>query len=142
MWRRIALGVTMLAGQTLMAQEIVFNQKAALAQVYQKAVEADGLLPMNDLNVDFGYVLYQTEITTQAESEDLELENVRDYAAVYVDEKFQGRVTDSNKKIAIKTTPGKVLATNLCGKHRQNYLRSRNYRQLERFIWRSHFRWK
>lgn len=109
MWNKIALGVTMLASQTLVAQEIVFNQKAALEQVYQKPVEAEGLLPMNDLNVDFGYVLYQSEITTQSESEDLELENVRDYAAVYVDGKLQGRVTDNNKKIAIKTNPGKYL---------------------------------
>lgn len=107
MLRKIALGVAMLASQTLMAQEIVFNQKAALEQVYKKAVEAEGLLPMNDLNVDFGYVLYQTEITTQSESEDLELENVRDYAAVYVDGKLQGRITNNNKKIAIKTNPGK-----------------------------------
>lgn len=109
MWNKIALGVTMLASQTLVAQEIVFNKKAALEQVYQKPVEAEGLLPMNDLNVDFGYVLYQSEITTQSESEDLELENVRDYAAVYVDGKLQGRVTDNNKKIAIKTNPGKYL---------------------------------
>jgi len=109
MWNKIALGLTMLASQTLMAQEIVFNQKAALEQVYKKAVEADGLLPMNDLNLDFGYVLYQSEITTQSESEDLELENVRDYAAVYVDGKLQGRVTDNNKKIAIKTNPGNYL---------------------------------
>ena len=109
MLRRIALGVTMLTSQTLMAQEIVFNQKAALEQVYKKAVEAEGLLPMNDLNVDFGYVLYQSEITTQSQSEDLELENVRDYATVYVDGKLQGRLTDNNKKIAIKTNPGKYL---------------------------------
>ncbi|MFN0256940.1 hypothetical protein [Pedobacter ureilyticus] len=109
MWNKIALGVTMLASQTLVAQEIVFNQKAALEQVYQKPVEAEGLLPMNDLNVDFGYVLYQSEITTQSESEDLELENVRDYAAVYVNGKLQGRVTDNNKKITIKTNPGKYL---------------------------------
>ncbi|SOD11785.1 hypothetical protein [Pedobacter xixiisoli] len=109
MLRKIALGVTMLVSQTVMAQEIVFNQKAALEQVYRKAVEAESLLPMNDLNVDFGYVLYQSEITTQSESEDLELENVRDYAAVYVDGKLQGRVSDNNKKIAIKTNPGKYL---------------------------------
>ncbi|WP_233164526.1 hypothetical protein [Pedobacter sp. ASV28] len=106
---KIALGVTMLASQTLWAQEIVFNQKASLEQVYKKAVEADGLLSMNDLNVEFGYVLYQSEIVTQSESEELELENVRDYAAVYVDGKLQGRMTDNNKKIAIKTNPGKYL---------------------------------
>ncbi len=109
MWRKIALGVTMLASQTMMAQEIVFNQKAALEQVYKKAIDAENLLPMNDLNVEFGYVLYQSEITTQSESEELELENVRDYAAVYVDGKLQGRITDNNKKVAIKTNPGKYL---------------------------------
>ncbi|MNK00511.1 Beta-galactosidase precursor [compost metagenome] len=109
MLRRIALVVTMLASQTMMAQEIVFNQKAALEQVYKKAIDAENLLPMNDLNVEFGYVLYQSEITTQSESEELELENVRDYAAVYVDGKLQGKMTDNNKKVAIKTNPGKYL---------------------------------
>lgn len=109
MVRKIVLGLLTLAGQTLSAQEIVFNQKAALEQVYKKPVEADGLLSMNDLNVEFGYVLYQSEITTQSDSEELELENVRDYAAVYVDGKLQGRVTDNHKKITIKTNPGKYL---------------------------------
>lgn len=109
MVRKIVLGVVMLVGQTLFAQEIVFNQKAALEQTYKKAVEAESLLSMNDLNVEFGYVLYQTEINTQSESEELELENVRDYAAVYVDGKLQGRMTDNQKKIAIKTKPGKYL---------------------------------
>ena len=64
---------------------------------------------MNDLNIEFGYVLYQAEITTNVESEDLELENVRDYAAVYVAGKLQGRITDNHKKITVKTTPGKHL---------------------------------
>jgi len=109
MLRKIALGIMMLASQTLMAQEIVLNQKASLEQVSKKAVVADGLLPMNDLNVDFGYVLYQSEITTQLESEELKLENVRDYAVVYVDGKFQGKMTDNSKKIAIRTKPGKHL---------------------------------
>lgn len=109
MWKKIALGLTLLGSQALMAQEIVFNQKASLNQAYQKAVEAENLLPMNDLNMEFGYVLYQAEITTQAESEDLELENVRDYAAVYVDGKLLGKLTDNHKKIDIKTTPGKYL---------------------------------
>ncbi|RZK58494.1 MAG: hypothetical protein EOO87_00040 [Pedobacter sp.] len=109
MLRRIALGVTMLASQALVAQEIILDQKASLEQVYNKVVEAENLVPMNDLNVEFGYVLYQSEITTQSDSEDLELENVRDYATIYVDGKLQGRMTDNNKKIAIKTTPGKYM---------------------------------
>lgn len=109
MWKKIALGLTLIGSQALMAQEIVFNKKASLDQAYQKAVEAEDLLPMNDLNMEFGYVLYQTEITTQAESEDLELENVRDYAVVYVDGKLLGRLTDNHKKIDIKTPAGKYL---------------------------------
>ena len=109
MWKKIALGLTLLGSQALMAQEIVFNKKASLDQAYQKAVEAEDLLPMNDLNMEFGYVLYQTEITTKAESEDLELENVRDYAVVYVDGKLLGRLTDNHKKIDIKTPAGKYL---------------------------------
>jgi len=109
MWKKIALGLTLIGSQALMAQEILFNKKASLNQAYQKAVEAENLLPINDLNMEFGYVLYQAEITTQAESEDLELENVRDYAAVYVDGKLLGRLTDNHKVIDIKTTPGKYL---------------------------------
>jgi len=109
MWKKIALGLTLLGSQALMAQEIVFNKKASLDQAYQKALEAEDLLPMNDLNMEFGYVLYQTEITTKAESEDLELENVRDYAVVYVDGKLLGRLTDNHKKIDIKTPAGKYL---------------------------------
>ncbi len=109
MWKKIALGLTLIGSQALMAQEIVFNKKASLNQAYQKAVEAEDLLPMNDLNMEFGYLLYQAEITTQAESEDLELENVRDYAAVYVDGKLRERLTDNHKIIDIKTTPGKYL---------------------------------
>lgn len=99
----------MFASQTLIAQEITLNQKASLEQVYIKAIAAEGLLPMNDLNMDLGYVLYQSEIVTQSENEELELENVRDYAVVYVDGKLQGRITDNKKKIAIKTNPGKYL---------------------------------
>jgi len=109
MLRRIVLGLVMLGSQTVLAQEIVLNQKASLEQVYKKAVEAENLLSMNDLNEDFGYVLYQSEIVTRLESEELELENVRDYAAVYIDGKLQGRMTENKKKIAIKTNPGKCL---------------------------------
>jgi len=95
-----------LLGQTLMAQEIILKQKAPVSQVYKEAVEAEDALPMNDLNIEFGYVLYQTEINTDTESGELELENVRDYAVVYMDGKLQGTLTDKGKKIAIKAEPG------------------------------------
>ena len=106
---KIALSLVVLASGLVQAQEITLDKKASLTQVYLPAVESEKLLSMNDLNVEFGYVLYQTEITTQSDSEELELENVRDYAAVYVNGKLQGTMTDNRKKMAIKTEPGKYL---------------------------------
>ncbi|WP_353135201.1 hypothetical protein [Pseudopedobacter sp.] len=92
---------------SLVGQEIILDKKASLEQVYQEAYESDGLLPMNELDMEFGYVLYQSEITTETESAALALENVRDYAAVYIDGKLQGILTNSQKEISINTSPGK-----------------------------------
>ncbi|WP_442589452.1 hypothetical protein ACSBL2_25855 [Pedobacter sp. AW31-3R] len=91
----------------LMAQEITFSKKAALAQVYLDSVKAEGLLPMNELNVESGYVLYKAEITIESEGAVLELENVRDYAVVFVDGLLQGTMTDNGKKINLEALPGK-----------------------------------
>ncbi|QMV68832.1 hypothetical protein HS960_14725 [Sphingobacterium paramultivorum] len=110
MVRTMILSVmTVFWGQPLMAQEIRLEEKASVNQVYNKAVEAENALSLNDLDIESGYVLYQTEINTDAESEELELENVRDYAVVYLDGKVQGSLTDKSKKLAIKTHPGKHL---------------------------------
>ncbi|WP_313184020.1 hypothetical protein [Sphingobacterium siyangense] len=110
MVRTMILSVmTVFWGQPLMAQEIRLEEKASVNQVYNKAVEAENALSFNDLDIESGYVLYQTEINTDAESEELELENVRDYAVVYVDGKVQGSLTDKSKKLAIKGNPGKHL---------------------------------
>ena len=98
-----------LLGQTLMAQEIRVEGKAAVTQVYKKTVEAENVLSFNDLDIEFGYVLYQTEINTDVESEELELENVRDYAVVYVDGKLQGTLTDQYKTLTIKADQGKHI---------------------------------
>ncbi len=88
------------------AQEIVLNKEASLEQVYMDFIDSESLLPMNDLGVEFGYVLYQAEITTDVERTELQLENVRDYAVVYVDGKLQGTLADNNKKIVLETVPG------------------------------------
>ena len=98
-----------LLSNLLYAQEITFDKQAELKQAYLKQVDSETLLPMNDLNMEFGYVLYEAEIVTESESEELELENVRDYAAVYVDGKLQVTLTGNRKKIAIKANPGKHL---------------------------------
>lgn len=91
----------------LVGQEISLYRKASLEQVYMDSFKSENLLPMNDLDVEFGYVLYQAEIRTESENADLELENVRDYAVVYVDGKLQGTLSDSNKKIRLDILPGK-----------------------------------
>ena len=98
-----------LISNLLYAQEITFNKQAELKQAYLKQVDSEALLPMNDLNMEFGYVLYEADMVTESESEELELENVRDYAAVYVDCKLQGTLTGNRKKIAIKANLGKHL---------------------------------
>lgn len=91
----------------LQAQEIILDKKASLEQVYKDSFESENLLPMNDLDVEFGYVLYQSEITTESDKAELQLENVRDYAVVYVDDKLQGTVTNNKKNIIITTVAGK-----------------------------------
>lgn len=92
---------------SLISQEITLDKKAVLEQVYKDSFQSENLLPMNDLNMEFGYVLYQSEITTESENAQLELENVRDYAVVYIDGKLQGTLNNNKKKIILKTLEGK-----------------------------------
>lgn len=88
------------------AGEIHLQQVASVDQVYMDKYESENLLPMNSLNMEFGYVLYQAEITTGSEMAELELENVRDYAAVYLDGRLQGTLSDDNRKISLKAKEG------------------------------------
>lgn len=91
----------------LHSQEIRMSQKASLEQVYGEVTESEGLLPFNDLGIEFGYVLYQAEINIESEDIVLRLENVRDYAVVYLNDKIQGTVTDNRKKLTLDAAPGK-----------------------------------
>ena len=79
------------------AQEIKMSQTAPLEQVYGETVEDDALLPMNELDMDFGYALYETTVDVEEENPTLTIENVRDYAVVYADGKLQGYLKDSSK---------------------------------------------
>jgi hypothetical protein len=90
-----------------LAQEIVLDRQADLGQVYLNSYESAGPLPMNDLDMEFGYVLYESEINVESEDAVLELEHVRDYAVVFVDDRLQGTLTDSKKKVPLKIGPGK-----------------------------------
>ena len=45
------------------AQELKMTEYAPLTQIYGEVCESDELLPMGDVGVEFGYVLYQAAIT-------------------------------------------------------------------------------
>lgn len=81
------------------AQEIQMSETASLEQIYGEVQEAEELLPMNELGIEFGYALYEATITAEEENPVLMVENVRDYAAVYVDGKLQGWMTEEKKAI-------------------------------------------
>ena len=89
------------------AQELKMTECAPLTQIYGEVSESDELLPMGDVGVEFGYVLYQAAITVPAGEAALELENVRAYAAVYLDGVFQGTLTDNRKTLTLKAEPGR-----------------------------------
>ena len=89
------------------AQEIKISETGTLNQVYEESVESENLLSFNDLDLEFGYVLYQAEIDIETDDAILDIENVRDYGVVYIDGKLQGIVTDNNKKMTLTLAPGK-----------------------------------
>ena len=45
------------------AQELKMIESAPLTQVYGEISESDELLPMNDVGMEFGYVLYEAAVT-------------------------------------------------------------------------------
>ncbi len=75
-------------------------------QVYGTRIESETLLPMNELDIEFGYVLYEANLTVHSEDAVLEIENIRDYAVVYLDDQFQGTVTDNRKKLLLPVEAG------------------------------------
>lgn len=89
------------------AQEIRITATAPLTEIYGEACESDELLPMNEIGVDFGYALYETQISVISDDALLEIEHVRDYAAVYLDGVFQGALTDNRKTLTLKAEPGR-----------------------------------
>lgn len=87
-------------------QDVVMTGTASAEQVWGEVVESDVMPPMNELNMESGYALYSASVTTDVANPVLELENVRDYAAVYLDGVLQGSLTDANKKIVLMSVPG------------------------------------
>mgnify|MGYP000069636563 CR=1 FL=1 len=95
------------------AQEIQMSETASLEQIYGEVQEAEELLPMNELGLEFGYALYEATITAEEENPVLTVENVRDYARI-CRWKVTGWMTEEKKAI-----PLQVLA----GKHTLQYMR-------------------
>jgi len=89
------------------ALKVELNEFAHIEQVFGLQIDSETLLPMNDLNIEFGYILYQTYIETNIENVVLEVENIRDFAFVYVDNIFQGTMSDENKKVGLLVKTGK-----------------------------------
>ncbi|MFV0390423.1 MAG: hypothetical protein ACK5KP_00825 [Paludibacteraceae bacterium] len=89
------------------AQEIHITEFADLNLIYGRKMFSDNLVPMNELGIDFGYVLYESDISIESEEQVLYVENIRDFATVYLDEILQGTITDDQKQVNLRSKPGK-----------------------------------
>lgn len=104
----MALAAAMvLTGRPGCAQEIAFREYAPLDAVYGEVWESDELLPMQEIGVESGYVLYETEIESESEVSGLVLDHVRDYAAVYLDDRFAGSLTDARNSLPLQVPAGR-----------------------------------
>lgn len=101
----VSVAICFVAAQAA-AQQIAMTEYAPLAQVFGETCQADELLPMGDVGAEFGYVLYEADVTLPEGGAELELENVRDYAAAYLDDAFLGTLTDARKSLSIGGAPG------------------------------------
>jgi len=108
MVKRIGLAImaAFVSATVIQAQEIKITEYTTLEEVYETPVESEKPLPFNELSKESGYVLYEATIKVNSNKEVLELENVRDYAAVYIDSTLQGTVTDNDKKLPLNIAEG------------------------------------
>lgn len=102
----LAAFVLLLAGARAQNREISLTEYASLESVCGQARESDELLPMNELGMESGYLLYESRIELPEGGARLTLEHVRDYAAVYLDGRFLGTLTDACKSLDIRAPGG------------------------------------
>lgn len=106
----ILLLLTLFSATSVCSQEIRMTEMASLEQVYGDKQESSVPLPMNELGMDTGgYLLYEAEVTTTTDAATLSVENIRDYAAVYVDGILKGGLTDEQKELSFPLPTGKHL---------------------------------
>lgn len=92
---------------SVFSQEIRMTEMASLEQVYGERQQSPTTLSMNDLGMDGGgYVLYEAQVNTIAGLGTLSVENIRDYAAVYIDGNLKGELTDEKKELSFQLSAG------------------------------------
>ena len=137
--RSFSFILSLLILTSVSAQEIQMSETASLEQIYGEVQEAEELLPMNELGLEFGYALYEATITAEEENPVLTVENVRDYAAVYVDGKLQGWMTEEKKAIlSLQVLAGKAHFAIICGKYRPYHLWTGDIDNSKAGFWQYH----
>ena len=103
----LLLGAALAFAAPVRAQQIEITEMAGLAQIFGEAQDNDVPLSMNDMDmVSGGYLLYETEVEANGEEAVLAVENIRDYAAVYVGEKRYGELSDTHKELTLALPEG------------------------------------
>ncbi len=90
--------------------QIRMDETAPISQVYGKTHNSPGLLTMSDLGMESGYILYETEIESDTcKKVMLQIENVRDYAAVYLNDKYSGSLNFDENTVSLDLPQGKSV---------------------------------
>jgi beta-galactosidase len=86
------------------------EESASLWDVLPAPVTSEHVLSMEDVDQAYGYILYRTQLKKAADG-DLVLEDLHDYAQVYVDGKLAGTLDRrlSQNKLALKAATGARL---------------------------------
>lgn len=104
----LVLGLAMLPGLSAQNINIALDKKCDLTAVLADEIESDELLTFDDLGLEFGYLLYSTEVVSElGEDVVLAIDQVRDFGAVYINNTFIGSVDSQTKSIKLNIPKGK-----------------------------------
>lgn len=104
----LALVLGMSYGLSAQNVTIKITESSALTPIYGESIDSDELLTFDDLDIEFGYMLYTTEIMKdEAEEVVLQIENVRDYGAAYVNGKYIGSIDNEHNRLTLNLVEGK-----------------------------------
>ena len=112
------------------AQELKMTGSALLTQVFGESVESDEPLPMNDLGMEFGYVLYEAEVTLSGGDAELSWRTCGTMPrCISTGSSGDDDGPPENADAACRS--GLSCAATLCGEYRPHHLRSGDPRQFE-----------